>query len=51
MWVEYSFGMEEFPERDAREPRLLPMKLESIDYWGSAPDPNYPQRGEIESRP
>jgi len=48
MWLEYSFGMEEFPEAGAREPRLLPMKLESIDYWGGAPDPAYPQRGEIE---
>jgi len=50
MWVEYSFGMEEFPERDARAPRLMPLGLASIDYWGAAPDPNYPQRGEIESR-
>jgi 2,3-dihydroxy-p-cumate/2,3-dihydroxybenzoate 3,4-dioxygenase len=49
MWVEYSFGMEEFPEVAAREPRLLPMKLESIDYWGAAPDPAYPQKGEIEA--
>jgi 2,3-dihydroxy-p-cumate/2,3-dihydroxybenzoate 3,4-dioxygenase len=50
MWVEYSFGMEEFPERDARPPRLMPLGLQSIDYWGATPDPNYPQRGEIESR-
>ncbi|MFI4974142.1 MAG: VOC family protein [Caulobacterales bacterium] len=50
MWVEYSFGMEEFPETDAREPRLMPLGLESIDYWGATPDPNHPQRGEIESR-
>jgi 2,3-dihydroxy-p-cumate/2,3-dihydroxybenzoate 3,4-dioxygenase len=50
MWVEYSFGMEEFPERDARAPRLMPLGLESIDYWGATPDPNYPQLGEIESR-
>ncbi len=50
MWVEYSFGMEEFPERDARQPRLMPLGLESIDYWGALPDPDYPQRGEIESR-
>jgi 2,3-dihydroxy-p-cumate/2,3-dihydroxybenzoate 3,4-dioxygenase len=50
MWVEYSFGMEEFPEAGAREPRLMPMGLQSIDYWGSAPDPAHPQVGEIESR-
>ena len=50
MWVEYSFGMEEFPETDPRAPRLMPLGLESIDYWGATPDPNYPQRGEIEMR-
>ncbi len=47
MWVEYSFGMEEFEEAGAREPRLMPMALSSIDYWGSTPDPAYPQLGEI----
>ncbi len=47
-WNEYSFGMEEFPEVGAREPRRLPNALESIDYWGSIPDPNYPQKGVIE---
>jgi 2,3-dihydroxy-p-cumate/2,3-dihydroxybenzoate 3,4-dioxygenase len=47
-WNEYSFGMEEFPEVGARQPRLLPPGLESIDYWGSIPDPDYPQKGTIE---
>jgi 2,3-dihydroxy-p-cumate/2,3-dihydroxybenzoate 3,4-dioxygenase len=48
-WNEYSFGMEEFPEVDAREPRRLPASLDSIDYWGSVPDPGYPQKGVIEA--
>ncbi|MEY2926090.1 MAG: hypothetical protein RL367_567 [Pseudomonadota bacterium] len=50
-WNEYSFGMEEFPEVGAREPRRLPPSLESIDYWGSIPDHNYPQVGVIEAMP
>lgn len=49
MWVEYSFGMEEFPEHGARGPRLMPLGLQSIDYWGAAPDPAYPNVGEIEA--
>ncbi|WP_233356171.1 VOC family protein [Henriciella aquimarina] len=32
--LEYSFGMEEFPETGAREPRLFPLELESVDHWG-----------------
>jgi len=48
-WNEYSFGMEEFPEVGARAPRRLPASLESIDYWGSIPDPGYPQTGAIEA--
>lgn len=49
MWVEYSFGMEEFPEHGAREPRLMPLGPRSIDYWGATPDPAYPNVGEIEA--
>jgi 2,3-dihydroxy-p-cumate/2,3-dihydroxybenzoate 3,4-dioxygenase len=48
-WNEYSFGMEEFPEESARGPRRLPAGLASIDYWGGAPDPDYPQKGVIEA--
>jgi 2,3-dihydroxy-p-cumate/2,3-dihydroxybenzoate 3,4-dioxygenase len=48
-WNEYSFGMEEFPEVGARDPRRLPAGLESIDYWGSIPDSNFPQKGVIEA--
>lgn len=35
--VEYSFGMEEFPEVGPREPRLLPAAQESVDTWGAPP--------------
>lgn len=35
--VEYSYGMEEFPERDARPPRMLPQTRESADTWGAPP--------------
>ena len=46
--VEYSFGMEEFPENGSREPRRLPLSLESIDYWGAVPSPEFAQQGVIE---
>ncbi len=48
MTLEYSFGMEEFPERDPREPRLLPPGLKSIDYWGAVPEPAFASKGAIE---
>jgi 2,3-dihydroxy-p-cumate/2,3-dihydroxybenzoate 3,4-dioxygenase len=48
MTLEYSFGMEEFPERDAREPRLLPPGLASIDFWGAVPDRKFASLGAIE---
>lgn len=47
--VEYSFGMEEFPEAAPREPRLLPMTLSSIDHWGAVPDPKFAATGVIET--
>jgi 2,3-dihydroxy-p-cumate/2,3-dihydroxybenzoate 3,4-dioxygenase len=46
--VEYSFGMEEFPEVGARPPRLMPNTLESIDFWGSVPDMRFAKTGVIE---
>jgi 2,3-dihydroxy-p-cumate/2,3-dihydroxybenzoate 3,4-dioxygenase len=46
--LEYSFGMEEFPETHAREPRRLPHALESIDYWGAIPDARFGNTGAIE---
>jgi len=35
--VEYSFGMEEFPEVGARPARVLPLTQESSDTWGGPP--------------
>lgn len=46
--AEYSFGMEEFPEQDAREHRVLPVVPESIDYWGGPTDKRLGQVGAIE---
>jgi 2,3-dihydroxy-p-cumate/2,3-dihydroxybenzoate 3,4-dioxygenase len=46
--LEYSFGMEEFPEVEAREPRMMPAARESVDYWGAIPDPAFSKVGEIE---
>jgi 2,3-dihydroxy-p-cumate/2,3-dihydroxybenzoate 3,4-dioxygenase len=46
--VEYSFGMEEFPEVDAREPRILPPVPESNDIWGGPVDPRKASIGHIE---
>ncbi len=37
--MEYSFGMEAFPEEHAREARRLPLAPEWLDYWGSDRDP------------
>jgi 2,3-dihydroxy-p-cumate/2,3-dihydroxybenzoate 3,4-dioxygenase len=48
MTVEYSFGMEEFPEIGAREPRKMPLGLQSIDYWGAVPAPEMASKGVIE---
>ena len=46
--VEYSFGMEEFPELGARKPRLLAPVPESLDYWGCPRDPRQGAIGEVE---
>ena len=48
MTVEYSFGMEEFPEVGAREPRMLEPVPESLDTWGAVPDANFAKVGVIE---
>jgi 2,3-dihydroxy-p-cumate/2,3-dihydroxybenzoate 3,4-dioxygenase len=45
--LEYSFGMEEFPEADPRPPRLLPLALESIDTWGAVPEARFGRSGTI----
>jgi len=49
MTVEYSFGMEEFPETGAREPRMLEPVPESLDTWGAVPDANFGKVGAIET--
>jgi 2,3-dihydroxy-p-cumate/2,3-dihydroxybenzoate 3,4-dioxygenase len=46
--LEYSFGMEEFRETDARGPRFLMPAPESVDTWGSARDPRFATVGEME---
>lgn len=49
MTVEYSFGMEEFPEHNPRAPREMPATLDSVDYWGGVPDPRSGKYGELEA--
>ena len=48
MTLEYSFGMEEFPEIDARLPRALQPLPEVLDTWGSVPAPRAFKVGAIE---
>jgi len=47
--VEYSYGMEEFPETGGRSHRVLPMVPESIDFWGGPTDKRIGTVGEIEA--
>jgi len=47
--VEYSFGMETFPERGAREARLLEPVPGTLDSWGSVPAPAFGKTGVIET--
>ena len=46
--VEYSFGMEEFPEVDPREPRQFPLVPESFDSWGGQPETSFSKVGGVE---
>ena len=48
MTLEYSFGMEEFPEDGAREPRWLEPTPQSLDTWGAVPDALFGRSGAIE---
>jgi 2,3-dihydroxy-p-cumate/2,3-dihydroxybenzoate 3,4-dioxygenase len=48
MTVEYSFGMETFPEEGAREARLLEPSPATLDSWGSVPTPAFGKVGVIE---
>lgn len=45
--IEYSQGMEEFPEEGARDPRRLEPTLETLDQWGGTPDPRFGKFGNI----
>ena len=47
MTVEYSYGMEEFPEQGPRKPRVLEPHPDSVDYWGGMPKENFASAGEI----
>lgn len=49
MTVEYSFGMEEFPEQGARDPRMLEPVPASLDTWGARPSPKFAKVGRIEA--
>jgi 2,3-dihydroxy-p-cumate/2,3-dihydroxybenzoate 3,4-dioxygenase len=51
MTVEYSFGMEEFPESGPRPARRLPRNAESLDSWGSRRDPRMASLGSLERAP
>lgn len=46
--VEYSFGMEEFPEAGARRHRVLDRSAESLDFWGGPTDARKSAVGDIE---
>lgn len=47
MTVEYSFGMEKFPEMGAREARNMEPVLGSIDIWGAVPELDFGKSGPI----
>lgn len=51
MTIEYSFGMEEFPEDGARKPRIFEPIPESFDYWQSFLDRRKSTIGNIERLP
>lgn len=45
--LEYSQGMEEFPEEGAREPRRLEPSMETLDEWGGKPEPGFGKYGKL----
>jgi catechol 2,3-dioxygenase-like lactoylglutathione lyase family enzyme len=47
--MEHSSGMEEFPEEDFREHRVLPAVPDSIDLWGGSTDSRLGAIGHIEN--
>jgi 2,3-dihydroxy-p-cumate/2,3-dihydroxybenzoate 3,4-dioxygenase len=50
MTMEYSFGMEEFPEEKARDARLLETSPWTLDRWGGKPSPEFASKGKIEEK-
>jgi 2,3-dihydroxy-p-cumate/2,3-dihydroxybenzoate 3,4-dioxygenase len=42
---EYTLGMEQFPETNAREARNMSIAPENFDLWGAVPDPGFLQKG------
>jgi 2,3-dihydroxy-p-cumate/2,3-dihydroxybenzoate 3,4-dioxygenase len=46
--LEYSYGMEEFPEANPRKPRLFEPVPASLDYWASPKDERFGTGGVIE---
>lgn len=47
--VEFSYGMEEFPEVNARPPRNIEPTPEALDMWGSVPGPGFGKNGVVET--
>jgi 2,3-dihydroxy-p-cumate/2,3-dihydroxybenzoate 3,4-dioxygenase len=47
MTLEYSFGMEEFPEYNPRDARTLPFAPQVMDSWGSVRDPRMGAKGRV----
>lgn len=45
--IEYSHGMEQFPEEGAREPRRLEPSKETLDEWGGTPEPDFGKYGKL----
>jgi 2,3-dihydroxy-p-cumate/2,3-dihydroxybenzoate 3,4-dioxygenase len=45
--IEYSHGMEQFPEEGPREPRRLEPSKETLDEWGGSPEPNFGKYGKL----
>ncbi|HHW37982.1 MAG TPA: 2,3-dihydroxy-p-cumate-3,4-dioxygenase [Bacillales bacterium] len=45
--IEYSFGMEEFPEENPRKPKFLQPVPGIMDLWGGAADPRMASLGKI----
>ena len=50
MTMEFSWGMEEFPAEDAREPRQLENSAKVMDQWGGFPAPEFAKGGQIISQ-